>query len=534
MDGREFDYVVVGGGSAGSVVANRLSADPSHSVCLIEGGGVNRSWRVRVPAAVMLVFGDARYDYKFTGVPQRELNDRRIGINRGRGLGGSSAINSMVYIRGNRRDYDQWAELGCAGWSYDDVLPVFKELEDNQSGQDPAFHGTGGELTVDAQRDPSPVSHLFARAGGHMDLAANGDFNGAAQEGLGVYDVTQKNGERWDAYRAFIAPVRQRPNLTVLTDTQALSLEIEGKRVIGVNVARNNIEERICCRREVVVSAGAIASPRLLLASGIGDAAELESLGIDVRHHLPGVGKNLQDHVDCMITVRSASAKTHGVSWKSLPAVLASPFKYLSARKGLLTTNFSEAGGFARTLYANQEPDIQFHFFPNFRSHRGRFFEFGHGYALHTCVLRPRSSGTVTLACDGTGRNVLIDHRFFSDPHDAKVLIEGFKQARKLLASPAFDEVRGTEMLPGEHVQSDEEILAYLRQHASTVFHPVGTCKMGVDALAVVAPDSLRVIGMDNLRLADASIMPKLISGNTNAASMMIGARAAAMMVSGA
>ncbi len=530
MGEQSFDFIIVGAGSAGCVLANRLSADPSVGVCLIEGGGRNQGWRVKVPASVLTLFGSKAYDYCFKGVPQKHLNNRRVGVNRGKGMGGSSSINSMVYIRGSKRDYDRWEDLGCPGWSYDDVLPVFRELEDDRLGRGAPFHGRGGELSVDKPRDPSRLSRMFANAGEHMDLDTSDDFNGAGQEGLGIYDVTQKNGERWNTHRAFIEPVQDRANLTIMTNTEVLSLGFDGDRVCQVNAERSGTPLRLKCRREVVLSAGTIASPRILLASGVGDEADLRQLGIEVNSHLPGVGRNLQDHVDCMVTVRSASSVTQGISWKTLPKVLAAPFRYMAQRRGLLTTNFSEAGGFARTIYANEEPDVQFHFFPGYRSHRGRTFEFGHGYSLHTCVLRPRSAGTVSLANDGTRRNVLIDHNFLSDDQDAKILIEGFKEARRLLASPVFDKVRGKEMLPGDHVQTDEQIMAYLRDHASTVYHPVGTCKMGLDEASVVHPETLRVRGVQNLRVADASIMPALISGNTNAASMMIGARAAGMI----
>ncbi|MDH6231688.1 choline dehydrogenase-like flavoprotein [Mesorhizobium soli] len=526
-----YDYIVVGSGSAGCVLANRLSADPAIRVCLIEGGGSDRSLRVKVPAGILSLYGNPNFDYCYVGVPQPYLNNRRIPVNRGKALGGSTSINSMVYIRGAAADYDEWAELGCQGWSYADVLPVFKRLECNLLAQDRRFHGTEGELLVDNPRDPNALCHMFVAAGRDAGLPENTDFNAESQFGLGVYNVTQDRGQRFSAFTAFVRPAMSRPNLTVLSGCEARTVVVSGKRAIGVRVRHQGTERVLTASREVVLSAGAINSPQILLESGIGPAGELQRIGIEPVHDLPGVGKNLQDHVDGMITVRSSSTRTLGLSVSNLPRMLAAPFQYVARRKGMLTTNYVEAGGFARTRYAEGVPDIQFHFVPGYRSHRGRLVEYGHGYAIHTCVLRPRSVGEITLSSDASKRQALIDHRFFSDEHDAKVLVEGIKIARSILASQAFDAVRGVEMLPGKDVRSDDEILAYLRAEALTVYHPVGTCKMGTGDMAVVDPRTLKVRGIDGLRVADASIMPKLIGGNTNAPSMMIGQMASDMIL---
>lgn len=531
MQTESFDYIVVGAGSAGCVVANRLSANPSTRVCLIETGGSDNSLRVKVPAGILSLYGNPNYDYCYVGVPQPHLNDRRIPVNRGKALGGSSSMNSMVYIRGAAQDYDEWSRLGCTGWAFSDVLPIFKKLERNLTGQDPRYHGTSGELLVDNPRDPNVLSTMFVRAGSNAGLPVNTDFNAESQFGVGIYNVTQDRGQRFSSFTAFMRPVLDRKNLTVLSECEVIDLTMTEGRATGVRVRHKGEQRTLCALREIVLSAGAINSPKILLASGIGPAAELREIGIKPVVDLPGVGKNLQDHVDGMITVRSSSSKTLGLSLSNLPRMLAAPFRYFGGRKGMLTTNYVEAGGFARTKYANGIPDIQFHFVPGYRSHRGRLVEYGHGYAIHTCVLRPKSVGELKLSGHASSRDVLIDHRFFSDGEDARVLVEGIKIARQIFAAAEFDKIRGVEMLPGKDVRTDDEILDYLRSEALTVYHPVGTCKMGTDATAVVDPATLKVIGIAGLRVADASVMPKLIGGNTNAPSMMIGQRAAEMML---
>ncbi|RBH59016.1 MULTISPECIES: GMC family oxidoreductase N-terminal domain-containing protein [Pseudomonas] len=522
-----FDYVIVGAGSSGCVLANRLSADPSLSVCLIEAGGHDNSPRIQTPAGTITLYKSKKYSWNFFCAPQKNLAGRTLHTPRGKALGGSSSMNSMIYIRGHASDYDRWAQAGCPGWDWDSVLPYFKKSENNRLGQDPHRHGSAGELNVEAARDPNPLSKLFVQAAERLGLRRNDDFNGEQLEGCGIYNLTQKDARRLSSYRAFVAPVIDRPNLTVLTDCTVHSLILERRTAKGVRLEMAGSQQTLHASREVILCAGALGSPQLLLASGIGPAQELQAAGIPVEHDLPGVGKNLQDHLDGLVTVRSRSPLTLGFSLGSLPSILSAPLRYLLAKKGWLTTNYVEAGGFARTPLAEMLPDVQFHFVPGYRSHRGRLFEWGHGYAVHTCVLRPKSIGELHLDRNG---KLVIDFNFLSDPADAKVLIEGLKLARRILAAPQFDGIRGKEMLPGEAVQTDEQLLTYVRDYASTVFHPVGTCKMGVDPMSVVGPD-LKVHGLKGLRVVDASIMPTLISGNTNAPCIMIGEKAADLIL---
>jgi choline dehydrogenase-like flavoprotein len=524
----EVDYIVIGGGSAGCVLAARLSENPAVSVALLEAGGANDGTLNRVPtgAAVHIIRRNA-YNWAFSTVPQAGFNGRRGYQPRGRGLGGSSTINAMVYLRGQREDYDEWAANGATGWSWRDVLPYFLRSENNERFGDNGLHARGGPLNVADLRSPHPFAARFIEAARQAGLPLNDDFSGETQEGVGWYQVTQKNGERWSVARAYLDPARHRPNLTIETNSVATTLLIDGRRAVGVRFEQAGAVRELRARREVLVAAGALQSPQLLMLSGIGPADHLQALGIPVVADLP-VGDNLQDHPDIIINRRVAHTDLLGLSpvgaWKLARAI----GQWRRERRGTLTSNFAEAGAFVRTRPELTRPDLQLHFVIGMVDNHNRTYHWGHGMSCHSCPLRPKSRGTLRLASRDAHAMPLIDPRFLSHEDDLETLVNGFKLVRRIFAQPAFAPFDGGDPareLYYRDVRTDDDIRSAIRAHADTIYHPVGTCRMGSDSRAVVDPE-LRVRGIDRLRVIDASVMPTLVSGNTNAPVVMIAERA--------
>ncbi|MDE2091676.1 MAG: choline dehydrogenase [Gammaproteobacteria bacterium] len=523
-----FDYVIVGGGSAGCVLASRLTEDPHTSVCLLEAGGAGRNWLVRVPFGMVLTVPAPFINWGFKTVPQTQLDGRRLYQPRGRVLGGSSALNAMIYTRGHPGDYDAWAAAGNPGWSWAEVLPYFKRGEANAQFYD-GYHGTDGPQPVHDSFTDNPMHKVFLDAARQAGFAVSPDFNGAQQEGVGVYQVTQRDGERWSVARAFLEPNLSRPNLTVLTGARARRVLFDNRRASSVQYRRGGRLEIAGARREVILSAGTFQSPQLLMLSGIGDGQDLQALGIGVLQNLPGVGKNLQDHLDYTLIHRGRSLDLIGASPQGILRFMHAMGRYHRERRGMLCTNVAEAGGFLKTNAALPRSDVQLHFCVAIVHNHGRTLQhLWHGYSLHVCVLRPMSRGKVRLASADPMAAPLIDPAYLSDPHDLEVLVRGFKLARRILAAPAFDPYRGRELFSAGAV-SDADICALIRARAETIYHPVGTCRMGRDDAAVVDA-ALTVRGVEGLRVVDASVMPALIGGNTNAPTMMIAEKAADMI----
>ena len=522
-----YDVIVIGAGSSGSALAGRLSEDPATSVLVLEAGADVNNWLGNVPTAAVLMVPSKLHNYAFQTVPQPGLNGRRGYVPRGKMLGGSSGINAMVYIRGQREDYDHWAALGNPGWAWDDVLPFFIKSECNDSFGAP-LHGQAGPLKVSQLRSDNPLQEAWVAAGREAGHAINADFNGEVQEGIGIYQVTQDRGERCNAARAYLRPHLARPNLHVTPNAQVQRILFEGRRAVGVEVLVGGEPRRLQARREVVLASGAIQSPQLLMLSGVGDAAQLQAQGIEVRHHLPGVGANLQDHPDFVFGLHSRSLDSFGLSLGGGAAFWRAVGRYRKERRGMLTSNFAEGGGFLRTGPAQARPDVQLHFVVAAVEDHARKMRWGHGLSCHVCLLRPQSRGSVRLASADVNAAPLIDPAFFQHPEDLAQMVAGFKITRDILQQPSLRAYWSREMW-GADARSDVDIEALLRQRVDTIYHPVGTCKMGSDPMAVVDAE-LRVHGLQGLRVVDASIMPTLISGNTNAPAMMIGEKAAQMM----
>jgi len=525
----EFDYVIVGGGSAGCVLAARLSENPFVRVCLLEAGPADESVLLRCPAGLGVLARNGRYNWNFQTVPQPGLGGRRGYQPRGKVLGGSSSVNAMIYVRGQPEDYDGWASEGNEGWSWHDVLPYFLRGEHNERGAD-AFHAQGGPLNVADLRSPHRFGSVFLEAAQQAGHALNPDFNGARQEGVGHYQVTQKNGERFSAASAYLRPALSRTNLRVVTGAVATRIRLEGARATGVEARIDGVPTFVPARKEVLMCAGALQSPQLLMLSGIGPGEHLRSLGIDVVRNLPGVGRNLHDHLDA-VAVLDAPHLTDlfGLSLRGGINVGRGVLEWRRRRTGLLTTNFAEAGGFVRSEPGVDRPDLQFHFVVGKLVDHGRKVLLGHGYSFHVCLLRPKSRGSVTLSSADPAAPPRIDPNFLAERDDIDRLVLGFKAMRHILAQPALAGHGARELAASASARSDAEIEALIRGHADTIYHPVGTCRMGPGPLDVVDAE-LRVHGVDSLRVVDASIMPSIVSGNTNAPTIMIAEKAAAMI----
>ena len=526
-----FDYVIVGAGSAGCVLADRLSASGAHRVLVLESGGEDSDNNIHIPAGFAKLF-ETESDWAYRTEPQEHLGGRRLYQPRGRVLGGSSSLNAMIYVRGHPADYDGWAEAGCEGWDWRSVLPYFVKSERQQRFTHDPAHGTDGPLVVSDQRHPNGTTRRFVEAGVELGYDRTDDFNSGDQDGFGLYQVTQKGGRRWSAARAYLAPARERPNLTVWTGAHALRVVLDGDRATGVEVDRDGERVTATAAREVIVAAGAFGSPHVLMLSGVGPADHLRQHGVEVAHDLPGVGENLQDHLVHAVTRRTSDRSTLDLA-ESVGRVAKNLFDYVVRKTGPFTSNVGEGGAFVRSDPSLDAPDVQYHFAPGFfLSHGARNPAGESGYSVAGLVMTPASRGTVRLGGPDPNAKPLVDPRYFSDPDgsDLRRSVWAFRLGQRIADADAFAAINEGPYEPERVLESDAEIEPFLRAHSETLYHPVGTCRMGTDAGAVVDPE-LRVRGLRGLRVVDASVMPTVTRGNTNAPTIMIAERAADLVL---